>query len=255
MGGGNLGHRASATALVLLVLAPAAGCGGGDDDGADARRPDAAASSAGARIVQPGAPGEPSRQITAADAAAAADTPHTAADVGFMQGMIHHHAQALVMTDLAASRASGRVGLIAERIDISQKAEMDVMEKWLRKRGEEIPGVEDHAHEHGPDGELMPGMVGERELTRLAAADGKAFDALFVRAMMRHHRGALTMVASLRATPRAGSEPELDAFARHVDADQAIEISRLRDLAAALPDPPAGPVDFAGTPPRLCILA
>ena len=84
------------------------------------------------------------------------------------QRFVHHHAQALVMTDLADTRASGRVAIIAKRIDLAQKNEMDVMKDWLTTRDEEIPGAEEHATEHGPDGELMPGMVGQEELTRLA---------------------------------------------------------------------------------------
>ena len=249
MGGRNGILCAGCSTLALLL----GGCFGGDDE----PRPAAAAPGAGggASIVQAGAPGEASQPISAEQAGAAADTPHTADDVDFMQGMLHHHAQALVMTDLAAGQATGRVALIAERIDASQRTEMDVMKDWLTARDERIPGAEAHATEHGPDGELMPGMVDQEELTRLAAAEGKAFNRLFVDYMIRHHRGALTMVGDLRGTAGGGAEPELDAFARHVDADQAIEISRLRDLAAALPDPPAGPVDFAGTPPRLCILA
>ena len=180
--------------------------------------------------------------------------PHTADDVDFMQGMLHHHAQALVMTDLADTRASGRVAIIAKRIDLAQKNEMDVMKDWLTTRDEEIPGAEEHATEHGPDGELMPGMVGQEELTRLAAAKGKAFNRLFVDFMLRHHQGALTMVGDLRNTAGGGAEPELDAFARHVDADQAIEISRLEKLQAGLPEAPAGEIDFKGTPPKLCLL-
>ncbi len=150
-----------------------------------------------------------------------------------MQGMIHHHAQALVMTRLARERATKRdVALLAERMDISQASEMEVMERWLAARDEEVPGAEDHAREHGPNGHLMPGMVGERELARLAAADGRAFDRLFVRYMIRHHQGALTMVGDLRSTEGAGAEPELDSFARHVDSDQQIEILRMEDLRA-----------------------
>ena len=248
MGGRNPNVCAAGVALALLL----SGCVGGDDTGTSGEPEDRAQ---GVSIVQPGAPGEPSKEITAEEARAAADTPYTDDDVDFMQGMLHHHAQALVMTELAADRATGRIALLAERIDLSQKAEMDIMGDWLSKRDEQIPDAEDHAHEHGPDGELMPGMVGRRELARLAAAEGKAFNRLFVDYMVRHHQGALTMVADLRGTDRAGEEPELDAFARHVDADQAIEITRLEEFRAKLP---AGPedaeLDFSGTPPQLCIL-
>ena len=247
MGGRNAFLCAGCCGLALLV----GGCVGGDDE----PRPDAVPPAGGANIVQAGAPGEPSKEISAEEAGAAANTPHTADDVDFMQGMLHHHAQALVMTDLAAGQATGRVALIAERIDASQKTEMDVMKSWLSTRDEEIPGADEHATEHGPDGELMPGMVGQEELNRLAAAKGKAFNRLFVDYMIRHHQGALTMVGDLRRTPTGGAEPELDAFARHVDSDQAIEISRLEKLRARLPEAPAGEIEFTGTPPALCLLA
>jgi len=248
MGGRNAILGAAACAAALLLGA----CSGDDDPAPDPAGPAAAASDVA--IVQPGAPGEPAKEISAEQAAAAADMPHTADDVDFMQGMLHHHAQALVMTDLADTRASGRVAIIAKRIDLAQKNEMDVMKDWLTTRDEEIPGAEEHATEHGPDGELMPGMVGQEELTRLAAAKGKAFNRLFVDFMLRHHQGALTMVGDLRNTAGGGAEPELDAFARHVDADQAIEISRLEKLQAGLPEAPAGEIDFKGTPPKLCLL-
>ena len=248
MGGRNAILAAAACAAALLL----GGCSGDDDPTPDPAGPAAAASDVA--IVQPGAPGEPSKKISAEQAAAAADMPHTADDVDFMQGMLHHHAQALVMTDLADTRASGRVAIMAKRIDLAQKNEMDVMKNWLTSRDEEIPGAEEHATEHGPDGELMPGMVGQEELTRLAAAKGKAFNRLFVDDMIRHHRGALTMVGDLRNTAAGGAEPELDAFARHVDADQAIEISRLAELQAGLPEAPAGEIDFKGTLPKLCLL-
>ena len=249
MGGCNRFLCAAACALAL----PLAGCLGGDDDAAAPPAPAAAGSEVA--IVQPGAPGEPSKEISAEESAAAADMPYAAGDVDFMQGMLHHHAQALVMTQLADAKASGRTAIMAKRIDLAQKNEIDVMKRWLTSRDEHIPGADEHATEHGPDGELMPGMVGQEELNRLAAAKGKAFNRLFVDYMIRHHRGALTMVGDLRRTPTGGAEPELDAFARHVDSDQAIEISRLAKLQARLPEAPAGEIEFTGTPPALCLLA
>ena len=80
----------------------------------------------------------------------------------------------------------------------------------------------------------MPGMLTERELARLEAARRSRFDRLFVRFMIRHHEGALRMVSDLRAAG-GGVEPEIDAFARHVDADQQIEINRMQQMLAKLP--------------------
>jgi uncharacterized protein (DUF305 family) len=240
-------------ALGLVAAALLAGCGGGSDDAPP--RADRGSGEPEIPIVQPGAPGEPSRTVTAAELADVEPIEHTAADADFMRGMIHHHSQALVMTDLARKRAGDKISLLARRMEISQQAELEVMERWLKERGEETPDADDHAHDHGGDGKLMPGMFSAGELARLAGADGRAFDALFVRYMLRHHNGALTMVRKLRAGD-GGMEPEIDAFARHVDADQLIEIRRMESLRAALPKPrrSASGSEFAGAAPRICVL-
>jgi uncharacterized protein (DUF305 family) len=159
------------------------------------------------------------------------DTPrvgYTAADVRFMQGMIHHHAQAVEMSALVPGHTgSPQLRLLAERIDISQKDEIRLMQRWLRTRGEAAPEVEGaHAHHQaGP----MPGMASAEEMARLRAASGVDFDRLFLELMIRHHEGALTMVAQLFAGG-GGQEPELYQFAADVDADQRAEIARMRPL-------------------------
>ena len=120
--------------------------------------------------VQPGAPGEPSRTISA-EAAAKLESPqrHTQADVDFMNGMIHHHAQALVMTSLVPARSGSRdIALLSRRMELSQETEIELMEKWLTDRGEEPPDGEEHKRDHGGDGRLMPGMVGSDDLARLS---------------------------------------------------------------------------------------
>jgi uncharacterized protein (DUF305 family) len=249
--------RWAAIAVGLVLLA--GGCGGsGSDDAASKGESEAS-------VVQPGAPGEPSRVISAEEAAGAGKIEHTQADVDFMRGMIHHHAQALVMTNMVRQRSGSReIPLFARRIEISQEAELETMERWLTKRGEQPPTDEEHAHDHGG---LMPGMLDQDELEELAAARGRAFDRRFLRAMRRHHRGALTMVADLRETD-GGLEVEVDAFARHVVADQSIEIGRIEELLAtdpgkltvrrARPSKAAAErmtkLAFAGGKPRICVL-
>jgi uncharacterized protein (DUF305 family) len=176
-------------------------------------------------IVQPGAPGEPGRVITAAEAADLSHVQHTPADVRFMQGMIGHHAQALEMTALVPSRtASDDMRKLALRIEVSQADEIKMMQQWLRDRGERLP--DPHAH-HAPGAPLMPGMLTAGEMARLAAARGREFDGLFLEFMMKHHEGALVMVQALFATPGAGQEAEVFAFASDVDADQRMEIDRM----------------------------
>jgi uncharacterized protein (DUF305 family) len=243
--------------IVSVAVALVAGCGGSDDadDAAD-----------GPTVVQAGAPGEPSRKLSEEEASKLEETPHTKADVNFMLGMIHHHAQALVMTRLVRERSgSDEIPLLARRTEISQAAEIRTMERWLKARGVEPPDAEDHREHHGPGDGLMPGMVSERELARLAAARGREFDGLFLDYMTRHHRGALTMVGEL-SEEGGGLEPEVGAFARHVDSDQNIEIARMQalqqdnpELAAARRAGPSRAVreraerlSYAGGSPALC---
>jgi uncharacterized protein (DUF305 family) len=184
------------------------------------------------QIVQPGAPGEPSRTITAARAADLSRVPHTAADVRFMQGMIGHHAQALEMTALVASRSRNEdIRKLAQRIDVSQRDEISMMEEWLKSRGQPLPAP--HAH-HAHGAALMPGMLNPDEMARLTAANGVEFDRLFLAFMIKHHEGALTMVNELFATPGAGQESEIFAFASDVDADQRMEIERMGAMLATL---------------------
>jgi uncharacterized protein (DUF305 family) len=255
--------RMACALAAAAFLALLGGCGG-DSDQAE---PSAAVAP---NIVQPGAPGEPSRKLSAEEAAKLGTTKHTPADVEFMKGMIHHHAQALVMTSMVPDRAAGRdVPLLARRMEISQEAEIEVMERWLRARGEEPPDAEDHKRDHGGGGSLMPGMVSEDELAKLAAADGREFERLFLTYMIRHHRGAVTMVNRLNAGD-GGQEPEIGVFTRHVESDQPIEIGRMQALLARFARRPdrtgvrhprasrAAQRDstfaFAGGKPRICYI-
>lgn len=179
----------------------------------------------GPQIVQPGAPGQATRVITPETAIDLSPVKHTPADVRFMQGMIGHHAQAIEMTDLLVTRTrSEDMRKLAQRIDVSQTDEIKMMQEWLKSRGEALP--DPHAHHHG--GTLMPGMLTAEEMAHLADAKGEAFDRLFLEFMIKHHEGALVMVQELFATPGAGQEPEMFAFANDVDADQRMEIDRMR---------------------------
>ena len=187
-------------------------------------------SAASAVIVQPGAPGESSRVVSAAAAADLSKVQFTPADVRFMQGMIGHHAQALEMTELARSRASDALRKLAQRIELSQADEIAMMQEWLKRRGQPLP--DPHAH-HAPGAVLMPGMLSAAEMARLAAATGAAFDRLFLESMIKHHEGALTMVEELFKQPGAGQEADVFAFASDVDADQRMEIDRMRAALAA----------------------
>ena len=212
-------------AIVPVAALLLAACGGDGDRGSDDTRPPAP--EVAANIVQPGAPGERSRKLTAEEAAAIKAPRHTAADVDFMRGMIHHHRQALVMTSLVSKRTTNRdIRLLSKRIELSQETELDTIRRWLRQRG--VTGAE-QGHGHGAGDPLMPGMLTSDQLDRLAAAEGVEFDRRFLRSMTHHHRGALTMVTQLDAAG-GGLEPDIGVFARHVEADQSIEIGRMREL-------------------------
>ncbi len=182
----------------------------------------------GPPLVQPGAPGQPSRVITAATAVDLSGVQHTVADVRFMQGMIGHHAQALDMTAWVPTRSSREdMRLLALRITLSQEDEIKMMEGWLEVRDEEVPGVHDH---NEPGATLMPGMLTAEEMSRLEEATGAAFDRLFLEFMIQHHEGALIMVDGLYATAGAGQESIISAFASDVVADQRAEMDRMTGL-------------------------
>ena len=183
-------------------------------------------------IVQPGAPGEPGRVISAKQAADLSQLRHTAADVRFIQGMIGHHLQALEMVALLPSRTEREdMRRLAKRIEISQADEIQMMRDWLKARGEPIP--DPHAH-HASDGTLMPGMLTPNEMQRLADATGTEFDRLFLELMIEHHEGALIMVDQLFDSAGAGQESDIFAFASDVDTDQRMEIDRMGALLKEL---------------------
>jgi uncharacterized protein (DUF305 family) len=160
-----------------------------------------------------------------------------------MQAMIAHHAQAVEMVALLPSRTAREdLRMLGRRIQVSQSDEIEMMQRWLQARGQPLPGP--HAH-HGDGAAVMPGMLTAEEMKALEASTGAEFDRLFLQAMIKHHEGALTMIQGLFATPGAGQDPEIFAFASDVDADQRMEIDRMRAVlrslesdspAAVLPD-------------------
>jgi len=213
-----------ATAVVVMAAAVATSCRTAPAD-------------SGPRLVQPGTPGAASR-VLPAEGAVFADLPHVEADVRFMQGMISHHAQALALTALVEERTTRTdVRLLARRIELSQIDEIELMRSWLEERGEVAPEVSlDHmSHLTGHEDAFMPGMLTHDDMDRLAASSGPDFEALFIEYMIRHHEGALRMVHDLFSTPGAALGDDINQFALHVEADQAIEIRRMRAMPSARP--------------------
>ena len=177
----------------------------------------ATGSQAQAPIVQPGPPGEPSRLISAEAASDLAGIRFTDADVKFMQGMISHHAQAIEMTELLALRSERDVmRRLAQRIELSQEDEITMMQEWLRSREQAVTALEAH---HAPGWEPMPGMLTDEEMGRLEAAPAGDFDPLFLEFMIKHHRGAVTMVETLLSQRGAAQDSQLFAFTADITSD------------------------------------
>jgi uncharacterized protein (DUF305 family) len=203
------------------VAALLAGCGGSNSD---AEPP---AATPAAKVVQPGAPGEATREVVVTPTPEGYKGEWNDADVEFMQKMIHHHQQAISMTAWVPDRTqSPSVRLLAKRMEVSQQDEIAQMERWLESRKVEAG----HSSHMDMD---MPGMLSESQLDKLENAKGKAFDRLFLRYMTQHHTGAIQMVQE--ATNKgAGVESEIGQFMLHVDSDQGIEIQRMAELAKKL---------------------
>jgi uncharacterized protein (DUF305 family) len=153
----------------------------------------------------------------------------TEADVRFMQGMIGHHAQAVHMTRMAAGAgASARVLKLAQKIDLSQAGEIVLMQEWLAHYKQQVPDTSSWR------GMSMPGMLTSDELAQLEKARGVNFDRMFLQLMIRHHEGAIKMVADLFASPRAGQEVDVSVFANDVETTQTAEIGLMLQMLAEL---------------------
>jgi uncharacterized protein (DUF305 family) len=157
-----------------------------------------------------------------------------------MQGMIRHHAQALVMANWAQTRAArSSIKILAARIDVAQRDEIATMQRWLRDRRENAPDAQHEMAGHtSPSGDLMPGMLTHEQLSQLEKATGAEFDRLFLTFMIQHHEGALTMVRELFSSPGAGQDATIFRFASDVEADQTTEIDRMRTMLAPQPNQP-----------------
>ena len=169
--------------------------------------------------------------------------PYTRADVEFMQGMIAHHGQALAMAALAPTNGAREdVSILAARIDVAQRDEIAMMQRWLRQRGETVPDpTSPHAMAgHGMPGHdmsamsgsasLMPGMLSAEQMAQLRAAKGPEFDRLFLTFMIQHHEGAVAMVRKLYGSQGAAQDTELWRLASDIEADQDSEIARMRQM-------------------------
>ena len=178
------------------------------------------------RGIRPRAVAPLSGVLSTSDHESTTDTTHKEAEIRFVQGMISHHAQALEMTALVRRYASTEaVRQIAQRMEISQEHEVELMEAWLTNNGEplRIPSVNGQMP-------MMAGMLTPEQMQELSAARGVEFDKLFLQAMVEHHQGANVMVANLSLASGVGNPSTVLKFAEEVDTDQTIEIQRMLEI-------------------------
>jgi uncharacterized protein (DUF305 family) len=182
-------------------------------------------------VVQPGAPGSPTKVLPSSTKGVLPSL--SAADVQFMQGMILHHAQAVEMTAMIPSNTGNQnLHSLGARISSSQTDEIKFMKHWLRARGAAVPkatmaGMNMPPKEMLP---LMPGMLTPEQMEALAKAKGGDFDHLFLKGMIQHHNGALTMVKDLFDIAGAGQDAELFDFASDADNTQRAEIKIMESM-------------------------
>jgi uncharacterized protein (DUF305 family) len=163
--------------------------------------------------------------------------PYNEADAAFMAGMIPHHAQAVLIAGWAASHgARPDVRTLCERMVVSQRDEIETMRNWLRDRGEEVPAADATHHRMKMNGVvhdmLMPGMLSADDLAQLDKARNAEWDTLFLKAMIRHHDGALKMVDDLFETHGTMQDEDLYKFVSDIYADQTAEIERMQKMLA-----------------------
>ena len=186
-------------------------------------------------IVQPGAPGKPSTILNQKEATNIANSSYTKADVNFLQGMIVHHDQAVLMSRLAEDRTNNKTIVdLAKRIESSQIDEINFMQSWLKERDENAS--HDHLNHHMHM--KMMGMASEKQLKDLKNSKSTKFDRLFLSLMIAHHDGALEMVKDLKKYPGSAYDPILNEFVSDLVNDQGVEIERMNIIAVGLSDDP-----------------
>ena len=191
-----------------------------------------------APIIQPGAPGEPSKSLDEEDATNIANTSYIKADVDFLQGMIIHHQQAIVMSNMAENRTNNKVILeLAKRIEVSQEDEINFMGSWLKERDEYETKINSHNHMDHVHIKMV-GMASKIQLDKLEMSDSSDFDRLFLQLMIAHHDGALEMVKELKKYPGSAYDPILNEFVSDLVNDQGIEIERMNTIAVNISDDP-----------------
>lgn len=184
-----------------------------------------------APVLQPGRPGEPNVSLTGTAAAPRPAAPVDPDDVRFLQDMVVHHAQAVVMVDIALEHLTdAQVKALASRIADEQEPEIDYMARLLRERGQEVPPQAENplfgVRSHGSHG-AMPGMATPQQLDQLAAARGVEADRMWLRLMTAHHQGALEMVLDQH---RSGRDEVVTQLGDEVHVTQLAQINHMQRM-------------------------
>ena len=188
-----------------------------------------------APIIQPGAPGMDSKNLDPEVASDIASTSYVEADVKFLEGMIIHHQQAILMSKLASKRTNNKTIIdLANRIDVSQEDEIEFMDSWLKSRDE---GISSKSNDHDMHMH-MAGMASPQQLKALENSKSTDFDRLFLQLMISHHDGAIEMVEELKKFPGSAFDPILNEFISDLVNDQGVEIERMNIIAVNLSDDP-----------------
>ncbi len=238
-------RRGGVAVAVFLLTGAFQGCAGGPGATSAPSAPTSAAPPATATAEPAPAPTRPSAEKIAELEALYQERFQSTlehyheADVHFMTGMIGHHAQALVMSGFAPENgASSTIQILCARIINAQQDEINVMQAWLRDRGLEVPEVhiaDGRLMIHGPEHAMhMPGMLSPEQLEELRHARGPDYDRLFLKYMIQHHEGAVTMVDELFATDGAALDDFVFKLASDIQADQNSEIKRMELMLEAM---------------------
>ncbi len=150
-----------------------------------------------------------------------------AQDTMFLQMMIPHHEQAVVMSALAPSRTQNAAVLkLAKQIEAAQGPEIAEMKSWLTAWNEPLAIGDMGGMAHG-GGSGMPGMMKPEQMTALEQAKGAAFDKLYLKDMIAHHEGAVTMA---QQELDSGENPQVKALAQTIINAQTKEISEIKQM-------------------------
>ena len=151
--------------------------------------------------------------------------PYGNADVGFLQDMIDHHQQALVIAGAyLANNSEGDAAPYAREVVYFQRREIERMDSWLADAGiaRGNPGRQAMAWMGMPTAvHQMPGMQPAERIAELAAATGPDADRLFFATMSEHHLGGAHMADAAAAGARRS---DIRQFAEKMSYNQRIEV-------------------------------